>query len=102
MTRPNCVDIVRFEAHTPHGFVLPQSTQQWTKRPLHIKGRSFLINTFSCASLGDVGFYGMQDPPFWVTTIHPPYEHMPPHVWGPHFWLRHDSNTICNNPAPTV
>ena len=39
------------------------------KRPLHIEGRSFLINTFPCASLGDVGFHGMQDPPFWVTTI---------------------------------
>ena len=24
---PNCVDIVRFEAHAPYGFVLPQSTQ---------------------------------------------------------------------------
>ena len=31
--------------------------------PLHIEGRSFLINTFPCASLGDVGFHGMQDPP---------------------------------------
>ena len=51
-------------SHTPHGFILPQSTQQWGKRPLHIEGRSFLINTFSCASLDDVGFHGMQDPPF--------------------------------------
>ena len=66
------------------------------------EGRSFLINTFSCASLGDVGFYGMQDPPFWVTTIHPPYGHMPPHMWGPHFWLGHDSDTIYNDPTPTV
>ena len=51
-------------SHTPHGFVLPQSTQQWGKRPLHIKVRSFLINTFPCASLSDVGFHGMQDPLF--------------------------------------
>ena len=68
---PNCVDIVHFGAHTSHSFVLPQNTQQWGKRPLHIKGKSFLINTFSGASLDDVGFYEMQDLPFWVTTIHP-------------------------------
>ena len=58
------VDIVCFGAHTPHNFVLSQNTQQWGKMYLHIKGRSFLINAFSCASLGDVGFHGMQDPPF--------------------------------------
>ena len=62
--RPNCVDIVHFRAHAPHDFILTQSTQQWGKRPLHIKGRSFPINTFSYASLDDVGFHGMQDPPF--------------------------------------
>jgi len=50
--------------HTPHGFVLPQSIQQWGKRPLHIEGRLFLINTFSCASLGDMEFHEMQDDPF--------------------------------------
>ena len=50
--------------HAPHGFVLPQSTQQLGKRILHIERRSFLINTFPCASLGNIGFYGMQDPPF--------------------------------------
>ena len=37
--------------------------------PLHIEGRSFLINTFPCASLGDVGFHGMQDLPFWVIVL---------------------------------
>ena len=38
--------------------------------PLHIKGRSFLISTFSCTCLGNVGFHEMQDPPppLWVTT----------------------------------
>ena len=30
---------------------------------LHTKGRSLLISTSSCASLGDVKFYGLQDPP---------------------------------------
>ena len=48
--------------HTPHGFVLLQSTQQWRKRPLHIRGKSFFISTFPCASLGNVGFHGLQDP----------------------------------------
>ena len=86
-------------SHTPHGFVLPQSTQQWGKRPLPIEGRSFLINTFPCASLGDVGFHGMQDPHFWVTTIHPLYGHTRLCVQGPHFWLGHGSDTICNNPT---
>ena len=62
MTPPNCIDIVRFRVHTPHSFVLPQSTQQWGKRPLHIKGRLFLISTSSCASLGDVRFHGLQNP----------------------------------------
>ena len=52
---------------SPHGFVLPQVALG--KRPLHIKGGSSLTNTFSCAFLGDVGFHGMQDPPFWVTTL---------------------------------
>ena len=88
--------------HTPHGFVLPQNTQQWGKRPLHIEGRSFLINTFSCASLGNVGFHGMQDPSFWVTTIHPPYGHTRPRVWDPHFRLEHGSDTIYNDPALTM
>ena len=55
---------VDFSSYTPHGFVFPQSTQQWGKRPLHIEERSFLINTFPYSSLGDVGFHGMQDPPF--------------------------------------
>ena len=32
------------------------------KRPLHIKERSLLINTSPYASLGDVGFHGLQDP----------------------------------------
>ena len=82
--------------------VLPQSTQQWGKRPLHIEGRSFLINTFSCASLGDVGFHGMQDPSFWVTTIHPHYEHTRPCMWGPYFRLGHGSDTIYNDPALTM
>ena len=51
---------------------------------------------------GDVGFYGMQDPPpFWVTTIHPLYGHTRPHVWDPHFQLGYGSNTICNDPTPT-
>ena len=63
----NYVDIIRFGAHTPHGFVLPQVALG--KRPLHIEGKSFLINTFSCAFLGDVGFHEMLDPSFWVTTI---------------------------------
>ena len=54
--------LVRF--HTPHGFVFPQSTRQWGNMPLYIKGRSFLINTFPCASLGDVGLHGMQNPLF--------------------------------------
>uniref|UniRef100_A0A7N2LM10 Copine C-terminal domain-containing protein n=1 Tax=Quercus lobata TaxID=97700 RepID=A0A7N2LM10_QUELO len=31
------------------------------KRPLHIKGKSFLISTSPCASLSDVGFHGLQD-----------------------------------------
>ena len=57
-----CVDIVCFGANTPHGFVLPQSTQQWGKRPLHIQGSPLLIMTSPCASLGDVGFHELQDP----------------------------------------
>ena len=85
----------------PHGFVLPQSTQQWGKRPLHIKRRSLLISTSPCASLGDVGFHGMQDPPFCVTTIHPPYRHTRPRMWNPHFRLGHGSDTICNDLTPT-
>ena len=44
----------------------------------------------------------MQDPPFWVSTIHPLYGYTRPHVWDLHFWLGHDSNTICNDPVPTV
>ena len=51
-------------SHIPHGFILLQSTQQWGKRPLHIKGRSLLISTSPYASVGDVGLHGMQDPPF--------------------------------------
>ena len=52
-------------SHDPsHDFILSQSTQQWGKRPLHNEGRSFLINTFSCVSLSDVGFHGLQDPFF--------------------------------------
>ena len=50
--------------HTFHDFVLPQSTQQGRKRPLHIKGRSLLTSTSPYASLSDVEFHGMQDPPF--------------------------------------
>ena len=61
--RPNWGDIVHFRAHAPHGFVLPQSTQQWGKMPLHIKGRSFPINTFPCASLGDVDSMECKTPP---------------------------------------
>ena len=30
---------------------------------LHIKGRSLLISTFPRASLDNVGFHGLQDPP---------------------------------------
>ena len=30
-------------------------------------------------------------PPFWVTTIHPPYGHTRPRVWGPHFRLGYGS-----------
>ena len=41
-------------------------------------------------------------PHFWVTTIHPPYGHTRPRVWGPHFRLGHGSDTICNDPTPTV
>ena len=41
-------------------------------------------------------------PPSWVTTIHPPYGHTRPRAWGPHFWLGHGSDTICNNLALTV
>ena len=33
---------------------------------------SLLINTFPCASLGDVEFHGMQDPPFWGHYNPPP------------------------------
>ena len=47
---------------TPHGFVFLQSTQQWGKRPLHIKEKSLFISTSPYASLGDVGFHGLQDP----------------------------------------
>ena len=72
------------------------------KRSLHSEGKSFLINTFPCGSLGDVGFHRMLDPSFWVTTIHPPYGHTHHRVWGPHFWLGHDSNTICNDPRKSA
>ena len=64
---PNYVDIVHFGAHTPYNFVISQVAVG--KRPLHIEGRSFIINTFPCASLGNVGFHRIQDPPFWVITI---------------------------------
>ena len=60
----NGVDIVRFEVHTPHNFILPQSTQQWGNMSLYIKGMSLLIGTSPCASLDDVRFYVMQDLPF--------------------------------------
>ena len=64
------VDIVGFRAYTHQDFVLPQSIQQWGKRPLLIKRRLLLINTSLCVSLDDVGFCGLQDS-FWVPTIHP-------------------------------
>ena len=38
--------------------------------PLHIKIRSLLISTSSCASLGDVGFHGLQDPLLGHYTFH--------------------------------
>ena len=64
-----CVDIIRFGVSYPLRFCSPPKHRVLgEKASLHIKGRSFLINTFSCASLGDVGFHGMQDPSFWVTT----------------------------------
>ena len=40
--------------------------------------------------------------PFWVTTIHPLYEHMCPHMWNPHFRLRYGSDTISNDPSNYV
>ena len=65
------VDIVGFRASTRQDFVLPQSIQQWEKRTLLIKRRLLLINTSLCATLDDVGFQGLQDSSFWVSTIHP-------------------------------
>ena len=69
------------------------------ERPLHIKGRSFLISTFPCAStMWDSIDY--KTPHFWVSTIHPPYKHTQPQVWGPHFRLGHSSDTIYNDSIP--
>ena len=51
-------------------FCSPSKHTAVGEKAFDIKGKSFLINTFSCASLGDVGFHGMQDHPFWVTTTY--------------------------------
>ena len=107
----------------------------WRKRSLHIKRRSLLISTSLCASLGNVGFHGLQDPPFRINTFQtlcktplfeslqftpyvkgrslfipqitrplfsshfnsPLYRHKRPCVWGLHFQLEHDSDTICKD-----
>ena len=70
------------------------------KMPLHIYGSSLLLNTFSYAFTGVVGFHRLQDP-FWVSTIDP-YYHMCPHMSDSHFQLGYCSNIICNNLALTV
>ena len=41
---------------------LHQSTQQWGKRPIHIKEKSLLIRKSPCTFLNDVRFHGLQDP----------------------------------------
>ena len=61
---------------------------------LHIKGMSLLISTSSCASLGDMRFHGLQDAILGHYNP-PPYRHMRPRMWNPHFRLRHGSDTIC-------
>ena len=54
----------------------PKAHSSGEKRPLHIKGRSFLISTFSCASLGNIGFHGMQDPLFGSLQSTPLWAHV--------------------------
>ena len=65
----NCINIVHFLNHTPHSFVLPQSTQQWGKISLHIEGSSLLISTSLCASPSEVGLQDCLS--HWSFTIHP-------------------------------
>ena len=75
-----------------YGFVLsPKYTVVGEKTSTHWRE----ISTSLCASLGDVGFHGLQAPLLGFYNPPPLLARM----WGPHFRLEHDFDTICNDPT---